>query len=529
MNKDQSKGSVLRRMGLATALMVASVLLSRIIGFVREVIIAAQEGATGNTDAYFAAFTLPDMLNYFLAGGTLSITFIPLFSSYLAEGDEEGGWRLFSTVATGVGGLVLAAVIVGELFTPELVALLVPGFKEEQLALCVRMTRIVTPGMLCFTFGGLLQATLLAREQFKWVAPIPIIYNLGIIVGGVALGPWLGIEGFAWGALGGAVAGPLLLPLWAARGQLRYQIRLDFNSPGFRKYMKLALPLMLGVSLVSLDEWLLRWFGSYQEEGVISWLQNARRLMLVPVAIIGQAASQAALPFLSRLWAQGRHQELAQVLTAGLRNVLFYAVLAAGALAALARPLVSAAFERGAFQAQDSAGTAALLACFAAGIAAWSVQNLIARGYYARQNTWQPMLIGTLVAVSTVPIYAALARWGQGAGLALASSLGISLNALVMLVVFRRAHAPIDLRALLMSLARALASASPAALLAWWLLQVLAPRLEGWPVTAQAVAALLLAGGAYGAVALGVAAALHSPELSFLREAVGKVKRKLGR
>ncbi|MEO1273307.1 MAG: lipid II flippase MurJ, partial [Myxococcota bacterium] len=115
------------RLGLATLLMVGSVLLSRVVGFVREMIIAAQQGATGNTDAYFAAFTLPDVLNYILAGGTLSITFIPLFSDYLSRDDEPGGWRLFSTIATITGGLVLIAVVCGELFTEQLVPMLTPG------------------------------------------------------------------------------------------------------------------------------------------------------------------------------------------------------------------------------------------------------------------------------------------------------------------------------------------------------------------------------------------------------------------
>jgi putative peptidoglycan lipid II flippase len=516
----EARRGILRRMGVATALMMASVLLSRVVGFLREIIIAGQQGATGQTDAYFAAFTLPDLLNYFLAGGTLSITFIPLFSAHLARGDEEGGWRLFSTVATGVGALVLAAVLAGQWLAPALVPLLNPGFDDPaQLALCVRMTRIVTPGMLCFAWGGLLQATLLSKEQFRWVAPIPIIYNLGIIAGGVGLGPWLGVEGFAWGALAGAVAGPLLLPLWASRHTLRYRPRLDLRSEGFRRYLALALPLMLGVSLVSMDEWLLKWFGSWLEAGTISWLNNARRLMLVPVAIIGQAASQAALPFLSRLWAEGRRAEMAEALTEGLRRVLFWAALAGGALGALAGPLVSVAFERGAFSARDAQGTAALLACFAAGVCAWSVQNLIARGYYALQNTWQPMLIGTAVVILSLPLYAALGdRWGAP-GLALASSAGITLNALVMVLFFARRHAPLGLRALGACALRALASAGAGAGAAWLAATALPPL--------AAPLALALGAALYGAAALGVAALLRAPELDLLTGLAARVAARL--
>ena len=127
------------------------------------------------------------------------------------------------------------------------------------------MTRIVLPGLLCFTIGGLIQATLLCQERFGHVAMVPIVYNVGIIAGGLLLGPWLGVEGFAWGALAGALVGPLLLPLWAARRSITFRPNLDVGSEGFRTYLTLALPLMLGVTLISLDEWILRWFGSFHD------------------------------------------------------------------------------------------------------------------------------------------------------------------------------------------------------------------------------------------------------------------------
>lgn len=503
---------------------MASVLLSRLIGFARESIIAAQEGATAQTDAYFAAFTLPDMLNYFLAGGTLSITFIPLFSAHLARDDEEGAWRLFSTVATGVGLLTLVAVLAGELLAPALVPLLVPGFDAEQLALCVRLTRIVTPAMLCFTLGGLLQATLLSRESFSAVAPVPILYNVAIIVGGVALGPWLGVEGFAWGALAGAIAGPLALPLWAARKHIKYTPRFDFTSPAFRAYLRLALPLMLGATLVSMDEWILRYFASSLDGGTVSWLNNARRLMLVPVAFLGQATAQAALPFLSRLYAESKHEELAQVLTRSLQQVVFWSLLAAGALASLGWPVVYLAFRHGDFLASDARATAGLLAVLALGLTAWAAQNLIARGYYARQDTLQPMALGTAVVVLSLPLYAALHdAWGA-AGLALASSLAITLNALVMLLFYRWRHAPVSLRGLAASLGRALAAAAPATAAVYGLGLALAPQ---GPSSTLHAAGLLLGGGVvYAGVALTLARLLKAPELSLLQGLARKLRRK---
>lgn len=523
---DQGLG---RRMGFATLLLVASVFLSRVVGFVREVVIAAQQGATGATDAYYAAFTLPDVLNYFLAGGTLTITFIPLFSAALARGDEEGGWRLFSTVATGTALLIIPAVIVGELIAPWAVPWLLPGFssRPEQLALCVHMTRIVMPGMLCFTIGGLLQATLLARERFAHVATIPIVYNLMIILGGVALGPWLGVEGFAWGALAGAIVGPLLIPLWASRGQIRYRPRFDFRSPGFKRYLRLALPLMIGATLISLDEWLLRYFGSHLDQGVISQLNNARRLMLVPVAIVGHAAGQAAMPFLSRLWSEGRHDELAQTLTRAVRTVVFYAIFAAAALASLASPIVFAAFHRGKFSAADAAGTAPMLMAFALGVVAWSAQGLVARGFYARHDTLRPMILGTLIAAASLPVYASLGRLGAGVGLATASSLSISVNALVLTLFFRRWCAPISLRAIAASAARAAACALPGAAAAYGALHALNPTLN-IQTSLGAIAQLIIGATLFGVVSLGAAFAINAQELAFLRTVITKIRARLG-
>lgn len=234
--------STARRLGLAAVLLAVSTLLSRLLGFGREVIISTQHGATGQTDAYYAAFTLPELMNYFLAGGTLSITFIPLFSSYIARGDEEGGWRLFSTVATTMGAALLVATVLAEVGAPWLVPLLLRGEQApELLDLTIVMTRIVLPAQLFFYVAGLLNATLFAREVFWPSALAPLVYNGCIILGGVLLEPWMGIKGFAVGALAGAALGPLGLALYASRGALRFTPRFAPRDPGFIRFALLKI------------------------------------------------------------------------------------------------------------------------------------------------------------------------------------------------------------------------------------------------------------------------------------------------
>ena len=251
-----SEASTARKMGLAALMLSAGILLSRLLGYLREAIIAYQQGAGMETDAYNAAFLLPDLMNYFLAGGTLSITFIPLFSSFVAKDREADGWRLFSTIATVMGGILLAGIVLAEVFAPTLVPLLFPGFDGEATARTVELTRIVLPCQLFHYLGGLVLATLMAKGRFAAATLAPLVYNGCIVVFGLALGPSMGMAGFAVGALVGSVLGPFGLSLFLARDIIRFRPSLAVRNASFAKYVLLTLPLMIGVSLMTVDEWL---------------------------------------------------------------------------------------------------------------------------------------------------------------------------------------------------------------------------------------------------------------------------------
>jgi putative peptidoglycan lipid II flippase len=451
---DDSAASMSQRMGLATLLLSASILLSRILGFIREAAVAYFHGATPATDAYYAAFTLPDLMNYFLAGGTLSITFIPLFSSYVEDNDEAGGWALFSNIATIMGTALIVGIIVLELVAPYAVPIANPGFNSgEQIDLAVWMTRIVIPAQLAFYLGGLLQATLFVRETFWPSAVAPLIYNICIIAGGVLLEPWFGIAGFSVGVLAGAFLGPFLIPLWAAWDRVRYQPAFDLWDPDFRKFIALTLPLMIGVSLLTVDQWLLRYFGSYVD-GAITWLNDARKLMLVIFAMIGQAAGQAALPYLTRLYHQGREDDMGEMLSRQLGRIGYLAMVGAAGLMVAAGPLVWVVFRRGAFTAADAQRTSGLLMIFALGLLGWTLQSLSVRAFYARKDTLTPMLIGTGVVAVSLPVYWIGFKWYGPSGLAGASAFGITLNALLTLVIYKWLYTHIAFRPIAAGVAR---------------------------------------------------------------------------
>lgn len=514
-------------MGIAAIILSVSILLSRILGFLREAVIAYQHGASAETDAYYAAFTLPELMSYFLAGGTLSITFIPLFSAYVARGDEAGGWKLFSTVATTMGSLLVFFTILAEILAPYAVPILFPGFVEDpaQLELATQMTRIVIPAQLCFYFGGLLQATLFVKETFWPAAVAPLIYNVCIITGGVLLEPWIGIRGFAVGVVVGAVVGILGMPLYASRRHVKFTFRFAPRDPGFREFILITLPLMLGVGLVTVDEWLLKYFASSHQDGAIAWLNNSRKLMLVVFAIIGQAAGQAALPFLSRLYHEGKPDEMGRMLAESLGRVVFLAAVGASALAVAAQPIVWVVFRRGAFTAADADMTATLLVCFCLGLVSWSAQTMAVRGFYARKDTLTPMIVATVVVFFAIPVYFVLEGAYGVVGLALATSVGMTLNAIATIGTYRIKTRELPLRPLLAALGRGVGIAAVCGAAAFFAGREYADAVR--PDDFAGYMGLFVIQGIAYAIPLALAAWFVSPpELDFV---VKRLKRRLKR
>src|SRR2546430_2023802 len=293
----------------ATLLLMSAVMLSRIIGYLREAYIAYAFGAGPQTDAYVAAFTLPDWLNYLVAGGTASITFISIYTRYVAEQREEQANKAFSVVITVMTAVLGAGVIAAEIFAPQILRIYFRNFSAEQLALCAYLTRILLPAQLFFYVGGIVSAVLFSKRLFLLPAFGGVFYNVFIILGGVALGSRLGIASLSYGALAGGVIGPFLLNVvGAARVGVRYRPSLDVRDAGFREWVWLSVPLMLGVSLVAADDWIMRYFANGLS-GEITRLNYAKRLLAVPIAVLGQAIGQATLPFFARLYGEKKMEQ----------------------------------------------------------------------------------------------------------------------------------------------------------------------------------------------------------------------------
>jgi len=422
----------------ATVLLMSAVMASRVIGYVREAYIAYAFGAGSQTDAYVAAFTLPDWLNYIVAGATASITFISIYTRFLAEKREAEAERTYSIIITVMTTVLIIGTIVAELFTPQFAKWMFKGFSPEQLDLCVHLTRILLPAQIFFYVGGVVSAVLLSHSLFLLPAFGPLVYNVAIIAGGVIGGRQLGISSLAYGALIGSFAGPFLInAIGASRVGPRYRPSFDISNPAFREWVRLSIPLMLGVSLVTADDWILRYFASHGV-GDIARLNYAKRLLAVPIAVLGQATGQASLPFFARLFGEKRMREFAATVNGSIYRVSAASFLATAWMMAAALPLIDLVYRRGHFAFSDSTRTALYFFVFSVSLAFWSAQGLYARAFYAAGDTLTPMVAGTLITLVSLPLYSALFRGFSVLGLAVASDLGIVANTVALAFLLNR-------------------------------------------------------------------------------------------
>ena len=428
-----------RRYAGSAGIVMASVMLSRILGFLREWTLAHQVGSNAATDAYYAAFTLPDFLNYLVAGASLSVIFIPIFTKYVAEGREEDGWYVFSTVTTFMSLFMVVVVCLGEIFAPQLVNIISPGFSPEAKSQVIFLTRLMLPAQICFVLGSVLTSVQYAKSHFLIPSLSSVIYNLFIILGGWLLAPWIGITGFAVGVLVGSVVGNLFLQLYGAgRAGAHFRPNLNLRHPGFILFLKLAIPIMLALSLTFTDDWIMRWFGSYLQPASITWLSYAKTLMRVPLTAVGQAVGVVSFPLLAKLYSEGKFDELNRMLNATVKGLFLFVIPISSLTIAQSSTVIRFVFSHTRLQPSDFHATGNALAIFSLSMFAWAAQYIFSRGFYATQNTWTPALVGTITTAVTLPFYSWFVHKYQYLGLALASSCGIFLYMLVLFVLLNR-------------------------------------------------------------------------------------------
>jgi putative peptidoglycan lipid II flippase len=497
-----ARRAVRRHLAANTLLVGALFALAAAAGIGRNIIIAHRFGIGADLDAYYAAFKLPDMLFTIVAGGALATAFIPVFAEFLAADDRQGAWRLASAVTNLVVLAVAVLAALAALTAPWLVHVVIaPGFDAAQQAETVSLMRIVLFSTLLFGVSAVQGSVLNGFKHFLLPALAPVLYPMGIAAGALWLAPRFGVRGLAMGA----VIGAALHLACKVPGLIRYGFRwwpvLDLRTAPLRRVLVLMGPRILDLGVFQLTMLITTNLASRLGHGSVSALEWGWGAMQLPETVIGTAFGMVALPTLAELAAHGDIGGLRSVLGESLRTVLALTAPAACGLVLLGRPFLQVLYQRGAFDAAATDAVFVALRFYAIGLMGQACLELAARAFFAQQDTVTPLLVAAgSGAVNIILALVLMGPLGHG-GLALANSLAVSAEVLVLMLILRRRWGGVEGRQTLGMLGRVLiASAAMSAAVAgvsWW--------AEGQSFSAPV---LLIAGAATGGLVYLAAALL---------------------
>ena len=419
---------------LGSSLIVASMtMLSRVLGLVRDIVIASMFGAGSHADAFFVAFKIPNFLRRLFAEGAFNQAFVPV----LAEISQQGDRQLLKAMVSKVSGsllLVLSVITVAALVAAPVLALVfAPGFADDgdKLGLTADMLRITFPYLLLISMTGFLGSLLNHAQRFAIPALTPMLLNLSLITAALWLAPQMRVPvmALAWGVLAAGILQLALQLPFVARLGLLVKPQIGFSDVRVKQVMRLMLPAMFGVSVAQINLLLDTVLASLLQTGSVSWLYYSDRLMELPLGVFGIAIATVILPGLSRRHASKSPQAFSLTLDWALRMVLIIGLPAAIALGVLAEPLIATLFHYGAMGDRDVLLSAASLRAYAFGLLAFMLVKVLAPGYFARQDMKTPVRIG-IWAMAANMVFNLLLVWQfDHVGLAMATALSACLNA----------------------------------------------------------------------------------------------------
>ncbi len=512
----------------AAGIIGLAVMCSRLLGLAREQIFAALFGSGVGMDAFTAAFRIPNLLRDLFAEGALSTAFVTTFSKTIARGGDDAAWRLANKVATLTAVVLGALCVAGVVFSPQLVALMAPGFDPEKAALTALLTRIMFPFILLVSLAALVMGMLNSKSVFAMPAMASSFFNLGAIVGGVILGYWIDPH-FGTGALiglgvatvlGGALQLAVQLPSLARLG---YRFRPDFRwrDAGVKAILLLMGPSVIAASTTLFNVLINSMFASTLGDGPIFWLSIAFRLMMLPLGLFGVALGTVTLPLLSRLVVAGQMSAFRGELAHAMRLAVLLTIPSTVGLIMLAEPIISVLYQHGKFNALDAAQAAGALRYYAIGLVGYATLKVLVNAFYALDKRKTPMLVSLFaVALNLGLNWLFTLRLGWGTrGLAFSTGCIATVNFLLLYALMSRHLKGLESRLMLVMLGKvafaaaalvAVCAASSHWLLADWQTQAFASKL-GALLATVVVGALVFAG---------CGAALHIEELKELQGAI---------
>ncbi|MBF0272604.1 MAG: murein biosynthesis integral membrane protein MurJ [Magnetococcales bacterium] len=511
------QGQLLR----STAIIGFFTLLSRITGFVRDMIIARAFGAGMGADAFFVAQKLPNFLRRLFAEGAFSTAFVPVFADHLAKGDPEETKNAVHAVFTHLALWLMVVVAVGQVIMPALVLVAAPGFIDDpgKFDLAVLLSRVTFPYIFFISLTALAAGILNSHKKFAIPAATPILLNASMILGATVLTRHFDppVMGLAIGVtLGGILQLAFQLPALHRLG-LGFRFRWDPKHPSIKRILTLMGPSVLGVSVAQINLLLDLFLASWLPEGSISYLYYADRLLEFPLGLIAIALSTAILPMLSAKAARGDEAGFKSNLETALRVVAFLTLPATVALMVVGEPMLALLFERGAFAPETTRLTAYALLAYGVGLPALATVKVTAPAFYAMKDTRTPVRIAIICMVANMVMNLILMFPLHHAGLALATSLGGFLNAGLLLRALRKRMGITVSRELMITLFKAMAASAVMGIFLYTIRELYWSRaLSDWW---QGITVLLMLTGA-GMVYVASAWLLGMRETRFLLQLV---------
>jgi putative peptidoglycan lipid II flippase len=414
---------------------------SRILGYIRDVLIANRFGASLVSDSFFAAWRIPNTLRELLGEGALSAAFIPVFTEYLKTKNKKHAWQLASLVINGLLVISILITLVGIIFAPLIITIIVPGFiGKEAFSLTITLTRIMFPFTIFICLAALVMGILNSCQHFTLPAFAPAFLNLCLISAIFLLCPLFEepILGLSIGLLIGGLMQLLIQIPSLIKEKMEYRAILDFFHPGVKKVILLMLPRALGSAVTQLNITISNLLASFLIFGSISALFYSNRLVHLPLALFGIAIGTVLFPTMSRQVVDGNLDDLKKSLLWGLKMVILTCLPATIGLMVLGRPIIQLLFQHGQFDTYDTNITYLALFFYAAGLLGFASLKVIVPAFYSQQDTYTPVKIGIISVIANVIFSLLLMRPLEQGGLALSLSLAGYLNASLLLIDLRQ-------------------------------------------------------------------------------------------
>jgi putative peptidoglycan lipid II flippase len=505
----------------ATGVVSIAVMCSRVLGLIREQVFAGLFGAGKNLDAFLMAFRVPNLLRDLFAEGALSTAFITTFSKKIATEGDASAWRLGNKVATLTAVFMSAVTLLGVIFAPQIIFLMTGfgGWSPEKTATTILLTRIMWPFILLVSLAALVMGMLNAKNVFGAPAMASSYFNLGSIIGGVALGWWLDPH-FGTRSLIGLAIGTLIGGLWQLLAQFpslhrvgyRYDVDLRWRDPGVRTVLTLMGPAVIAASAVQVNVLVNSGFAArvtdasgHVIDGPVTWLNIAFRLMQLPIGVFGVAVGTVTLPLVSRTAALGDMAGFRSALAHALRLVTLLTIPAAIGLIMLAEPIIGMLYQHGRFTFDATRQTAAALQFYAIGLAAYSAIKVLAPAFYAIDRRYLPMTVSVFsIGLNFVLNWFFMFKVHLGhRGLALSTSLVALTNFVLLYVLMRRHAGRLETAQLLKTLGKIFAAGAVLAFICWLAAQFFFARmpLSLWEEALELLMTIAVGAGVFFAVA----------------------------